>query len=105
MGSHNFNGAANVVLCVLQHMSRDIRCIYSICIAPERSRAILCNIYISPDVHVTLNIMAENMSGNKTSQRRAIGNKSTWQAIGNNSAQWGKNIIQRPIGNTRHTIG
>ena len=62
MGSHNFKGAANGVLRLLQRMSRDIRC--NIYIAPEISRDIRCNIYISPDVHVTVNIVAMNASGN-----------------------------------------
>ena len=103
MGSHNFKGTAKGVLCVLQLMSRDIRC--NIYIAPEISRDILCNIYISLDVHMTVNIVAKNVSGNKRTRRRTIGNKSTWRALCNNSTQWDKNSIQGLTGNTRQTIG
>ena len=99
MGSHNFKGAANGVLRVLQRMSRDIRC--NIYIAPEIPRDIQCNIYISPDVHVIVNIVAKNpIANNRT--RRTIGYNSIRRAIGTNSTQRGKTSIQRAIGNTRH---
>ena len=101
MGSHNFKGTANGVLCVLQRMSRDIRC--NIYIGPEISSDIQCNIYISPDVHVTVNIVAKNVSGNKRTWR-TIGNSTTWRVIGKDSTQWGKSRIQRLIDKTRHAI-
>ena len=99
MGSHNFKGAANGVLRVLQRMSRDIRC--NIYIAPELSREIQCNIYISPDVHVTVNIVAQNAIANNWTQR-TIGYNSTRRAIGTSSTQRGKTSIQHAIGNTQH---
>ena len=69
MGSHNFKGAANGVLRLLQRTSRDIRC--NIYIAPEISRDIQCNIYISPDVHVIVNIVAKNAIANNRTRRTA----------------------------------
>ena len=91
MVSHNFKGAANGVLRLLQRMSRDIRC--NIYIAPELSREIQCNIYISPDVHVTVNIVAQKAIANNRTRRITIGTNST---------QRGKTSIQFAIGNTRH---
>ena len=100
MGSHNFKGATNGVLCVLQCMSQDIRC--NIYIAPEVSREIQCNIYISPDVHGTMNIVAQNNIANSRT-RRTIGTNSIRRAISTNSTERGKTSIQRAIGNTRHS--
>ena len=100
MVSHNFKGAANGVLRLLQRMSRDIRC--NIYIAPELSREIQCSIYISPDVHVTVNIVAQKAIANNRTRRITIGYNSTRRAIGTNSTQRGKTSIQLAIGNTRH---
>ena len=70
MDRHNFKGAANRVLRILQRMSRDIRC--NIYIAPEISRDIQCNIYISPDVHVAVNTVA--MNARRASSDRNVAN-------------------------------
>ena len=94
MGSHNFKGAANGVLCVLQRMSRDIQC--NIYIALEISRDIQCNIYISPDAHVIVNIVAKNAIANNRAWQ-TIGYNCTRWVIGTNSTQWGKTSSQRTI--------
>ena len=82
MGCHNFKGAANGVLHVLQCMSRDIRC--NIYIALEISHDIQCNIYISLDVHVIVNIVAKKEIANNRTQRTS-GYNSTRRVIGTNS--------------------
>ena len=59
MGRHNFKGAANGVLHVLQRMSRDFR--FNVYIASEISLDIQCNIYISPVVHDGMNIVPRTL--------------------------------------------
>ena len=78
-----------------------IKLIWPNYIAQKLSRDIQCKIYISLEVHVNVNIVANNAIANNWT-RRTNGYNGTRRAIGTKSTQRGKTRIQHAIGNAWH---